>query len=95
MESFRTEKTLRKKSLKSLKSVTNAKYVLIKMCDEHSEELKEISQTAGAALTIIKTPGFWSKMTNVIKLIEYPVNIIGKANILKFILETYFNENIS
>lgn len=58
----------------------DAKYILIKLGDEKTDELKTISITALPVIAIIKTGTFWMKLANLVKLIEYPVKIIGKLN---------------
>lgn len=61
------------------RSVLEAKYVLAKICDDHEELLKVISATkAPPVIKSIKSPTFWNKLTAVMNLIEFPVNVIGK-----------------
>lgn len=62
----------------SLKSVLDAKHVLKQVCEENTEELKMISTTAPTAVAIVNSSTFWTKLTSVLKLIEFPVQIIGK-----------------
>lgn len=62
----------------SLKSVQDSKYVLIKLCDENTDELKQITPTAAAVITCIKTASFWARLAKAVKAIEFPVEIIGE-----------------
>lgn len=56
----------------------DAKYILIKLCDEKTDELKEISKTAAPVITSVKTSTYWERLSNLAKLIEHPVYSIGK-----------------
>lgn len=59
-------------------SVLKLKYVLVKICDEKPDLMKEISTTGSNVLRIIKNNNFWTKLERAMKSIELPVNLIGK-----------------
>lgn len=61
-------------------SVVKAEYVLKEICANYSETLEEISATkAPEVIRTIQSNAFWTELKAVMKLIEYPCNIIGKA----------------
>lgn len=62
----------------SLESLNNAKYTLIRICDEKKEELLDISENATAVISSISTTSFWTKLTAIMDQIKFPVNVIGK-----------------
>lgn len=60
-------------------SVINAKYLLIEICEQRGDELMEIApRTAEDVIDTIKSDEFWTELAAAMKLIEFPVNIIGK-----------------
>lgn len=63
----------------SLLNLHSAKYVLSKLCDEETAIIEEINPktTSAAVLKLIKSNDFWHRITNCIKLIEYPTQLIG------------------
>lgn len=64
----------------SLQSILESKYIFMKLVDQNAEDLKQISTTkAPAVIKIIKSATFWNNLASVVKLIEYPVKIIGKS----------------
>lgn len=64
----------------SLSSVSKARYVLLQLCNGKQDELKGISPTvAPSVIKIVQDVSFWNKLSDILKLIEFPVNIIGKV----------------
>ena len=65
---------------KSMNDLLASKYVLIQLVDEENDMLKEITpkNTSVAVLNLIKLNDFWTNLTQLVKAIEYPSNIIGK-----------------
>lgn len=63
----------------SMNNLSSSKYVLIQLVGEASEILKEISPkaTSAAVLNIIRSNEFWEHLVTLVKVIEYPANIIG------------------
>lgn len=63
----------------SMNNLSTSKYVLIQLVGEASGILKEIApkQNSAVVLNIIKTNEFWDDLLNLVKVIEYPANIIG------------------
>lgn len=64
----------------SLNDLHSSKYVLIKLVDEDEGILSNINPklTSAAVINLIKSGLFWDKLSNLVKLIEYPANAIGK-----------------
>ena len=65
----------------SLNNLMASKQLLITLVDEESEALEQIApkQTSETVLNIIKSDNFWSNLYNLLKLVDYPANIIGKT----------------
>ena len=65
---------------KLMSSLQLSKYVLIKLVDEESTLLKEIQpkNTSADVMALIKSNSFWDRLSNLIKSIEYPPDVIGK-----------------
>lgn len=63
----------------SLRDLSASKYVLIQLVDEEGEALQEIQpkSTSAAVIKIIKTDQFWDSLSKIVKIIEFPANIIG------------------
>lgn len=63
----------------SLKNLNSSKYVLIKLCDEETKLIEETNPktTSAAVVKLIKSHDFWMRVSNCLKLIEYPTQIIG------------------
>ena len=64
----------------SSSNVLKAKYVLMSLADENSEDLKDIVPKikSDQALKLMKSPDFWERLATLVRTIEYPSNIIGK-----------------
>lgn len=64
----------------SLNNLMESKYVLIQLADDEEAILREISPkpTSAAVVKSIKSNEFWQRLSSVIKLIEFPTNIIGE-----------------
>ena len=58
-----------------------SKYILIKLVDKEEENLKEITPkpASSAVSKLVKSMNFWYQLGELVKLIEYPANIIGKV----------------
>ena len=62
----------------SLQSVLKSRYAIQKVCDMHQEKLNKISKDlSNAVIKLARSAAFWVKVTNVVKLIEFPAKIIG------------------
>lgn len=73
-------------------SVLNAKFLLKEICEQRPDELKEIApRKAEEIIETINSQAFWLELAAVMKLIEYPVNIIGEFK--KLLQMKYFHEN--
>lgn len=70
----------------SLKSVYVARHVLRSICEEKGQELNEISDKGPGIIVKVGSVSFWTKLAALIKLIEYPVNIIGKIRLQNEVL---------
>lgn len=62
----------------SLTSVLESKFIISKICEEKNEELQQISASSTAVIRTIRSAALWIKLSNIIKYIDLPVNIIGK-----------------
>lgn len=63
----------------SFQKLHSAKYVLSKLCDEEAQIIENINPktTSAAVLKLVKSHEFWQRISDCIKLIEYPTMIIG------------------
>ncbi|KAG5666709.1 hypothetical protein PVAND_014724 [Polypedilum vanderplanki] len=64
----------------SMSCLQNLKYVLIKLVDDEGEVLKEIQpkSNSNAVMSLIKSNLFWERLAKLVKMIEFPSNVIGK-----------------
>lgn len=64
----------------SMRDLLSSKYVLIKLVDDEMDMLKEIKPKAVslAVTDLIKSSEFWDQLSELVKTIEYPVQIIGE-----------------
>lgn len=63
----------------SLQKLHSAKYVLNKLCDEEGTIIEEINPrtNSAAVVKLIKSNEYWKRVSNCIKLIEFPTQVIG------------------
>lgn len=64
-----------------------AKYVLIKLCDEETEIIQNINPktSSTAVMQLVESHDFWQRLSNCVKLIDYPTQVIGKYLYLLFL----------
>ena len=64
----------------SSSSLLKAKYVLMRLADESSDDLTEVVPKIESelALNLMKSFEFWERLATLVKTIEYPTNVIGK-----------------
>lgn len=64
----------------SLRDLFASKYVLHQLVDENFELLQDISPkiTSAGVTKLVKSNEYWDKLAKLVKVIEFPANIIGK-----------------
>jgi hypothetical protein len=79
----------------SLTDLQASKYCLIQLIDEEEENLFQVSPkpTSLDVVNPVKSTAFWTQLAELVSLIAYPANIIGKM--LLFILIQYLNHKFS
>lgn len=65
----------------AMNSLLSSKYVLIQLFDDEENILKSINPkiTSLQIANLIKSHDFWNKLTKLVKCLEFPSNVIGKA----------------
>jgi Protein of unknown function (DUF 659) len=65
----------------SMSNLLASKYVLTQLVDRDGDSLKEIPSKTNStpAIKLIKSNEFWDQLSEAVKTIEYPSNIIGRS----------------
>lgn len=76
----------------SMRDLMASQYILSQLVDENGDTFKDIKPrvVSQAAMDLIKSNDFWRNLGGVLKIIEFPVNIIGESKTETKSLSTFF-----